>query len=992
MSMLYLLLPVFSQAQDQADYEEVSVYFNMQRIGNIEMSSLIRNDTAYLPVGEIFDYLKIANKISANRDSISGFFMSQTATYLIDNSKKRIIYKDKTYSLKTDDLIKTPSNLYLKASYFGEIFGLQSVFSYRNLSVTMSTDLELPVLRDLRLAEMRSNINQLKGEVKVDTTIKRTYPAFHFGTADWSVINTQDKQLGSDTRVNLRVGGILAGGETDVSINYHSTEPLIERNQYYRWRLANNENTVVRQITAGKIFTPTISTIFAPVVGIQITNTPTTFRRSFGTYTISNTTQPNWTVELYVNNVLVSYVKADASGFYSFEVPLIYGNSMVKLRFYGPAGEETFTEQNISIPFNFLPAKEFEYSASAGFVEDGNGSRFSRLSANYGMTSFLTIGGGTEYLSSVTSGHTIPFVNSSARILPNLLLSAEHAYGVRTKALLTYKFKFGLQVELNNSWYEVGQTAINNTFKEERKAILSLPFRGKSFSAYTRLTINQNILPVTEYTTAEWLVSAVAWNINANVNTFALFTDQNPAYLLSNFSVSKRIFKSYLFTQHLLYAYQNSQITGFKEELERRVLSNGYLRLSYERNILSNISNFEIGLRYDFRFAQTGASFRTGNNTENLIQFASGSLIADGPANYTSFTNRSSVGKGGIMVVPFLDLNFNGKKDRGEPKAAGLKLKSSRAGIYTLNAKDTTLQILQLEPYENYILELDAGGFENVAWQLTKKNYSIAVDPNIIKMIEIPVNVMGEAAGNVNIKNADGQKGLGRLIVMIYRQNKMVARILTESDGYFSFLGLPPGDYTASLDTAQLSKLNLKSTPVTVPFNIKISTEGSVTDGLEFVVTDDKLPEAQKDEPQIDVSAATRLAGNKLPVKTIQVPDPKIPVTPKRTLKKDIYVPVTEDNPSGKADEQTLAIIEADLNHAMYGITVQIAHFRIINALSSKEFLINKIGYDAFIRSTGKRSYFNVYVTGLKDKAEAKALIKAIKYRGFPDAFIVPVK
>ena len=60
-------------------------------------------------------------------------------------------------------------------------------------------------------------------------------------------------------------------------------------------------------------------------------------------------------MELYVNNVLVDYVKADASGFFTFEVPLVYGNSLVKLRYYGPWGEEHSREQTISIPFNFLP-------------------------------------------------------------------------------------------------------------------------------------------------------------------------------------------------------------------------------------------------------------------------------------------------------------------------------------------------------------------------------------------------------------------------------------------------------------------------------------------------------------------------------------------------------------------------------------------------------------------------------------------------------------
>ena len=81
-------------------------------------------------------------------------------------------------------------------------------------------------------------------------------------------------------------------------------------------------------------------------------------------------------MELYVNNVLVDYVKANASGFFSFEVPLVYGNSDIKLRFYGPWGEERTKIQRITIPFNFLPPKEFEYTVSSGTVEDGSNNLF----------------------------------------------------------------------------------------------------------------------------------------------------------------------------------------------------------------------------------------------------------------------------------------------------------------------------------------------------------------------------------------------------------------------------------------------------------------------------------------------------------------------------------------------------------------------------------------------------------------------------------------
>lgn len=947
---MQLFFSLRSMAQSQADFEEVSVYLNVQRIGTIEVSSLIHDQTAYLPVSDIFDFLKIVNSPSATRDSISGFFINQPDTYLIDKTHNLIRYKDKIYNLKPEDLIKTPTSLYLNSEYLGKIFGLYCTFSFRNLSVLLNTSLELPIMREMRQAEMRNNLSHLKGEVKVDSTIRRTYPAFHLGMADWSVVNTQDKQLGSDTRVVLGLGGIVAGGETNVSINYHSTQPLQERDQYYLWRFANNDNPVFKQILAGKIFGQATSSIYAPIVGMQVTNAPTTYRRSFGTYTLSNTTQPNWIVELYVNNTLISYVRSDASGYYTFEVPLVYGSSLVKLKFYGPAGEERTSEQNISVPFNFLPKDEFEYTASAGIVEDGMRSRYSRLSANYGLTRTLTIGGGTEYLSSVTSGTTMPFINSSARLFSNLLLSGEYTYGVRTKGILTYRMPSGIQFELNDTWYKQGQNAINNTFTEERKAIISAPFRGKIFSGYTRITLDQITLPTTKYTTTEWLVSGVIWNLNANINTYALFAEQTSPYVYTTFSVAAIVLKNLRFTQQVQYEYSSGKFIGFKEEIESRVFKKGYLNLSYEKIVASHIENIELGIRYDFSFAQTSASVRKTNDNYRFLQSASGSLIYDHPTKYLGLTNHTSVGKGGITIIPYLDLNYNGQRDPGEPRAEGLKLQSY-GGRIEQNTRDTTIRITDLEPYVNYILQLDPTSFDNISWQLLKHNFSIAIDPNKIKIVEIPVTVVAEASGRVNIKSNKELKGQGRIIINFYKknENKVAFRTISEGDGYFSYLGLTPGDYTVRIDTAQLIKLNLKSIPEILNFNVKKSREGAVVDGLDFsLAANDTTLKNQKES-------------------THSLPK-NVPVNEEKNI------PLAKEKPEEKPQPE-------------FDITLQVAHLSYHKAKAAQDYLVAEFNYTVVIKPSTHQHY-NVIVTGVDDIQAAKNIVRKIKHKGFPDAFI----
>jgi hypothetical protein len=834
--LLTILTGNRSFAQEKPDYDETSIVLDVPRVGGGDIDAVIKEKEVYLPVTALFDFLKITNKPSVGLDTITGFFITQEAVYRIDRVNNLISYGEKSFKLDPGDLIKTESNLYLRAYYFGKIFGLDCIFDFRNLSVKIITKLELPAIREMRLEEMRQNMTRLRGDVKADSTIGRSYPLFHFGTADWSAFATEQLKGPAETRLNLSLGSIIAGGEAIASLNYDNKEPVTEKQQYYLWRHVNNDNRALRQVMAGKIATYSLSSIYDPVVGVQITNTPTTFRRSFGSYTLSDKTEPGWIVELYVNNVLIDYVKADASGFFKFEVPLVYGNSMIKIKFYGPWGEERTSERNIIIPFNFIPKNLLEYIVSAGIVEDTLHSRFSRTSINYGLTRGMTVGGGFEYLSSVTSGHLIPYANTSFRLASNLLLSGEYDYTVRAKGTLSYRLPLNLQIDLNYIKYDKDQKAINYNYREERKVVVSMPVRLYKISVYNRLTISQLVLPTTNYTTGEWMFSGSLLRVNTNITTYALFIGNVSPYIYSNLSLSFRIPAGFTLLPQAQYSYSDKKLLSIKIGIEKRMLQHAFFNLSYEQNFTSKLRMIELGFRYDFKFSQTGFSTRLTDDYTTLIQYAMGSIINDSKTGYLGTNNIASVGKGGITIIPFLDINANGKWDAGEPKVNGLKLRTS-GGRIERNDKDTTIRIMGLEPYTYCFIEFDQNSFDNIAWRLHKMTLSVAVDPNTLKLIEIPINIVGEVSGMVIINKERLNLGLARIIINFYsKDQKLVGRTLTEEDGYFSYLGLTFGNYIARIDSVQLQKLNMVSVPKSINFNINSNMEGDFVDGVDFTV------------------------------------------------------------------------------------------------------------------------------------------------------------
>lgn len=833
---ILLLVPTKTKAQVSADeYEEISVYLAVQGIGGYDVTAVYRNDQVYLPVAQIFQCLKINQKTSEFNDTISGFFLDENNKYIISLPGHSVFVNGKLVKLTDEELINfETTGPALKVDQYGRLFGLDCKFNFSSLTVELKTAHELPVIKELRLEQMRKNISRLKGEIKVDTNYKRRYHVFRGGMADWAIYSTQVSNGPTENRAMLAVGTEFLGGETNIELNYSSKNKFEKRQQQYHWRWANNDTRVVKQVIVGKIASKSIASIYSPLIGAVVTNTPTSFRRSFGSYTMSDFTEPGWTVELYINNVVVDFTTADASGFFKFDIPLVYGSSNVMLKFYGPWGEERHREQTINVPYNFLPKGEFQYTAAGALVQDTVQSFFTRTEVNYGINRHITVGGGYEYLSSISSSPSIPFVTGSAQIFNNLLFNGEYAYGVRTKALFSYNTPNNFVFDIDYTKYANEQKAIIFNYLEERKIRMSIPVKINKFMAYTRFSYGQNILKETNYSTAEATLSTFVKGVSANFTGNANWLRSNDLYIYGNLGLGFRFFRTLSFRPQAQYDFTNKELVFTKVELENNFSPKANLSLVWENNIRNNINSVQITFRYDFSFAQASVStwlsknrVVTGQNARGSFAFGSGNgrIIAD---------MRTQVGRAGLSIVPFLDINNNNLHDADEPMVSGLNTRINGGRILP-DSRDSIIRIMDLEPFASYMLEFSDTQFDNIAWQIKNKTISIMMDPNQFKLVQIPVKVMGEINGMVYIRNGASMRAQGRIQVNIFDQDdNLVAKTQSESDGYFNYLGLGPGTYYAEVDKAQLAKLKYVSVPKRFDFEIHPSENGDIIDNIEF--------------------------------------------------------------------------------------------------------------------------------------------------------------
>jgi cell division septation protein DedD len=334
----------------------------------------------------------------------------------------------------------------------------------------------------------------------------------------------------------------------------------------------------------------------------------------------------------------------------------------------------------------------------------------------------------------------------------------------------------------------------------------------------------------------ELLFSAYYKQFNANFSSYTNWVSGKSAYMNSMLALSYRLKKGLTVRSSAQFNISGLQVLSYKTEVEKRFLHNGYISVSYENYTATRSNSVNFNFKYDLSYAQTNASARISNNEVSTFQNVRGSLVFGKGKKQVLASELSNVGRGGISIIPFIDVNHNGKYDKHEPKASNLRVRIN-GGRIIYNEKDTVINVIGLEPFISYNLELDDKDFENLAWRIKEKTYKVLIDPNQLKEIYVPVIPVGEVSGTVNLKNDSDLTGIGRILVNFYNKDGLkVAQSLTESDGYFDYLGLEPGKYYARIDSVQLNRLNFTSLPAELPFEVENLESGDIVEGINFIL------------------------------------------------------------------------------------------------------------------------------------------------------------
>lgn len=816
--------------------DEIPVEIFIKGYGKIEADVLITDrNRVYIDVNDLFDKLGIL--CVRSNDTFTGFIENVNRPYVIDFEERKITIDHNTIR-SPNGFTKESAAIFVESTVLSDAFGFNMIFNYRSLSIVMDANFELPLVKKARLDKIRQNLSllQSQNEVKSDSVIGRKYHLINGLAVDWAVNLSQIGGQKSFNNYALGLGTELLCGEAKIGFVYYDQVKFDRRQLYYNWRWIDNDSKFMKQAQVGKVPAQSISFLGSPLVGASFTNSPNTVRKAKGSYIIRDYTEPNWTVELYLNDVLVNYTASDASGLYVFEVPIIYGYTTLKLKFYGLLGEERVEERTMNTPYTFMPENVMEYNVTAGVLEDDRGSKFGRGEFNYGVTRSLTVGGGIEYLSSIIDQPAIPFANLAFQPFTKMVIKMNYANGVSYGGLFNYYFGQSTFLEVDYINYVEGQKATLNITNEELKVQLTVPFKRSKFSGSTQFNFMQYGYDTFNFNQFNAVFSGRYKNYSSNVSLSSNWITNKDPFISTTVVFAHRLRNGLTIRPSFQYNVSDSNMIRFRADLEKRLAKMSF-SASYERNLQFSTDNLFFNFKYDLPYARTNVSATYANNNMNLAQGAQGSLTFGGDNGYVNKGNNSALGKGGILLYPFLDLNQNGKRDDGEKIVLLNNVKVSGAKA-VISQKDSIIRISDLNAFVKYNIGFSDAELENISWRFKNHSYQILVDPNQYKIVEVPIVVMGEIGGSVFLNTDNQSKGLGRISVQIFNSvGEKVAEVLSESDGYFNYLGLKPGKYTVRADVKQLENLDYQSSPKSHEVAIDVSEDGTVLEGLDFYIS-----------------------------------------------------------------------------------------------------------------------------------------------------------
>jgi hypothetical protein len=862
MGMTGFLSPVFAQQEPDG---EVLLNFNYPAVGNVYLNGVFFGDVAFLPLGEVLSLLYIANERTPSGKGLMGAYPLKNDSWSVDPVINQLIIKGKSESLEADKYYLGEMDLYLHPDYFSKIFGITFTINTYALSISMKSENILPIEERQKRETIRRQLQQRNNQTITSAPLiyGRERKMLSLGVLDYNVNYTQSDN-GNSVGLLLNAGMELLGGDFQGTYSGNfANGNLLNNFSGMRWRyvlpggMTPERNVGLASVSVGQVSTTSFSNA-ANLLGISMTNNPVIPRLDLDVFVIDGTTFPDSEVELLIGGQLVDFTRANEVGYYRFNAPVTYGTVRLATRIYTPRGEVIVEERQIQVPFSFLPKGFVGYNIQSGLPQFSFDSLGTSLATHadiaYGITNALTVRAGADKGDIFGEKSIYPVFGLSARLFQQYLLNVDALPDryYRANASVFYANNTNVSAQ----YTEYNPKSALNFRSQTRDANMNVFYPFKLFNKFsgfrvtgeriwfdTGLSINNYQL---DFNTQ---ISRVIARINYRGGRRGLLNDpenptQNQFGLLTSsltYTLPRTpgipVYVRGLFLRgQFRYSTLLDQAESVSFLLSQTLFKNGRFTLGYDRELIRNLSVFQVGFLYDFQSLRSSTQFAKRTNGYAFQQGFSGSLAYDPVGSGVIPSNRDQITRSGVTVRLFIDKNENERYDEGEEIVPAKAVRLDRSANILLGS-DGLLRITQLQSYWKYRIDIDIAALPNPNLAPKLKSFSFIAEPNRFRAIDIPLYQTGIIDGTVSLEKNGASQGKGGLRLILLKDGETEGEIIrTFSDGSYYSYGLLPGKYTLEVDPKQLEFMQASSNPAKLEFEIKALADGDYLEDMNIIL------------------------------------------------------------------------------------------------------------------------------------------------------------
>ncbi|MGE0158666.1 MAG: hypothetical protein AB7T31_04590 [Gemmatimonadales bacterium] len=773
-----------ASAQTPPAYDEGFFELFVQRLPErLPLLTLVDSTGRVLvPLRVVLDHVGIP--VSERADTLVLEWPPETWRTVLVGSARTIVTGTDTTRVPEAEWLELPDETYLSASALGEILDARVDVVWADLVVMVSENLQFPATVRLEQEARRERERLQATFFDPDAFAGVPYPARTGGfAAGWGLSLTDAQGFTRGTARGALGASVLGGGaEVGATAVLASGEPSDVEEVFARYTRVFTSNPWVRRVEVGSVLSE--GTIARRLRGATVTNQPYTTPRYFGEAVVTPAVPAGWDYEVYQGEHLVGVSTADQPS--EIRAPLNYGNTPVRIRMLGPAGQQIEEELVYAVPAGRVPAREWRYTVGGGACEDASCDNYAFGEVLRGLSPWLTAGLGADRLDAGDSAPVKPFaslglspapnVNTDVRVRPGSFVRTQVEYYAGPRGTLSAGYTW---TEAEGAFGPAGWTG-----QAGASGIVPI-FGGRWMSARV-------LMRGADHGDVDSWQGAVSTIVRQTFLSLEAESGLQPGTLATArvfYALGTRIGA---LQDISLNAALGARARGLElGEIGATVRVRDAVVDARFRARRDQDAVFSIGmtLRSPIGFFQARGSRGSGTGA---FFGADGGIAFDPSVGLVPLTYQS-VGRAGVAGVAYYDLDGDGMRGPDEPPVTDVDVIVDGQRVRT--DADGRFHAWESTPYEGVVVAIDSLSLDP-EWAPVEREVLVRPSPNVFSDVTIGVHRTREISGMVSMGDAQNPRPVGGMRVeVVDGDGRVVAEERTFSDGEFYIARVRPGRY-----------------------------------------------------------------------------------------------------------------------------------------------------------------------------------------------------